>query len=264
MDGFMAPPPPEGGEVLMAAPPEWPPYCDPTYIMPAAIQVGATVCVYLWLRVSHILLILAAFVCSSLAPPQVTVANAQGEAIRIPVSIDKASVPKTYLGGYRHKKTGQAYHHATTQTAAGLDHRKGWADDDHERKAHRDTQTYVTKTRSQMTGREYGTQMKRNDLLMDDSGDVERVAKPYFSSSQLDELKRKKTLIIQCYWRGYVARKRTWNIREALYQDFIAEREALVKVRCRPPKSPFLLLLFYKLYLTRSMAALLLPAGGCR
>jgi len=135
--------------------------------------------------------------------------------------------------GYRHKKTGHLYHHAFTQTTAGLDRQKGWADGDREKKAHRDTQTYVTKTRSQMTSREYGTQMKRNDLLMDDSEDVGKVAKPYFSSSQLDELKRKKTLIIQCYWRGYVARKRTWNIREALYQDFIAEREALVKVRGR-------------------------------
>ena len=181
--------------------------------------------------------------------------TAQGDTIRIPVAIEKAVPPKTYLGGgspkfcspqetslpshpacffnplgYRHKKTGQRYHHATTQTPAGLDRRNGWADGDRERKAHRDTQTYETKTRSQMTGREYGTQMKRNDLLMDDSDDREKIARPYFSSSQLDELKRKKTLIIQCYWRGYVARKRTWNIREALYQDFIAEREALVKV----------------------------------
>ena len=35
--------------------------------------------------------------------------------------------------------------------------------------------------------------------------------KPGMDLSKQLELKRQKTLVIQCYWRGYVARKRTWG-----------------------------------------------------
>eukprot|EP00619_Florenciella_sp_RCC1007_P015741 CAMPEP_0205943686 /NCGR_PEP_ID=MMETSP1325-20131115/61184_1 /ASSEMBLY_ACC=CAM_ASM_000708 /TAXON_ID=236786 /ORGANISM="Florenciella sp., Strain RCC1007" /LENGTH=254 /DNA_ID=CAMNT_0053314529 /DNA_START=74 /DNA_END=835 /DNA_ORIENTATION=+ len=169
--------------------PEWPSYCNPVYIMPSVISVS--------------------------------VRRPGGAVDTYEVAIEKAATPNPYLGGYRHKKTGYKYHHACSQTAAGLDKRIGWQNP--ESKHHRDTQTYETKTRSQMTQREYGTQMKRKDLYMDDSGDTEIVARPYFSAAQLHELKRDKTLVIQCYYRGYVARKRTWAMREALYLEHLAE-----------------------------------------
>jgi len=139
------------------------------------------------------------------------------------VAVDKATAPKTYLGGYRHKQTGAVFHHASSQTPAGLENTRGWKDP--ERKNHRDTQTYEVKTRSQMTTREHGTQMKRNDLYMDDANDVLKDSRPYFSALQLDELKRRKTLVIQCYYRGYLARKRTWEIREQLYQQFLNDQQ---------------------------------------
>ena len=87
----------------------------------------------------------------------------------------------------------------------------------------RDTQTYETKTRSVQSHREYGTQMKRQDLLMDDATDIEKTSRRYFSASQLLELKRQKTLVLQCYWRGYLARRRTWGIRQRLYDAQLAE-----------------------------------------
>ena len=226
--------------------PEWPSYCNPAYIMPSVISVS--------------------------------VRRPGGAVDTYEVAIEKAAAPTPYLGGYRHKKTGFKYHHACSQTAAGLDKRIGW--NNPESKHHRDTQvgvreggcgcqllrvswpvaggggggslsprhnapsrprlthparppppsqTYETKTRSQMTQREYGTQMKRKDLYMDDAGDNEIVARPYFSAAQLHERKRDKTLVIQCYYRGYVARKRTWAMREALYLEHLAEREAAEK-----------------------------------
>mmetsp|Transcript_59218 Transcript_59218/g.163507 ORF Transcript_59218/g.163507 Transcript_59218/m.163507 type:complete len:479 (+) Transcript_59218:214-1650(+) len=175
--------------------PVWPSYCNPAYIMPSVISVS--------------------------------VRRPGGAVDTYEVSIEKAAAPTPYLGGYRHKKTGFKYHHACSQTPSGLDKRIGW--NNPESKHHRDTQTYETKTRSQMTQREYGTQMKRKDLYMDDAGDNEIVARPYFSAAQLHELKRDKTLVIQCYYRGYVARKRTWAMREALYLEHLAEREAAEK-----------------------------------
>ena len=153
-----------------------------------------------------------------------------GRAVRLPVAVQKAKVgSKAYLGGYRHKKTGISYHHAGSQTVAGMDRRDGWVNP--ETKTHRDTQTYVTKQVSIMTGRECGTQMKRSDILLDESRDAVLVAKPYTSGAVIENMKRGKALVIQCYWRGYVARKRTWAIREALYDDLVAQQQALEKVR---------------------------------
>lgn len=175
--------------------PEWPSYCNPAYIMPSVIQVS--------------------------------VRRPGGAVDSYEVAVEKAEAPNSYLGGYRHKRTGFKYHHASSQTAEGLDKRRGWQNP--ESKHHRDTQTYETKTRSQMTQREYGTQMKRKDLYMDDAGDQTITARPYFSAAQLHELKRDKTLVIQCYYRGYVARKRTWAMREALYLEHLSQREAAEK-----------------------------------
>ncbi|KAH8069312.1 hypothetical protein JL721_6133 [Aureococcus anophagefferens] len=82
----------------------------------------------------------------------------------VTVDVAKCTTRKPYLGGYRHKKTGK---------------------------------TYETKTRSAQSNREYGTQMKREDLLMDDRGDVVRASRRYFTAAQLLELKRQKTQVAE-------------------------------------------------------------------
>ena len=38
-EGGPEPPPPEAPVGLPVEAPEWPPYCDPTYVMPSTIQV---------------------------------------------------------------------------------------------------------------------------------------------------------------------------------------------------------------------------------
>lgn len=133
------------------------------------------------------------------------------------------AVPKKpYLGGYRHKLSGSVYLHATTQTPRAP--RRDW--EGKPPKLHRDTQTVVEKTRSQQSKRESGTQMARKDLFLDDRLDREVAPRPYFSAAQLEELKLRKTVVIQCYWRGYVARKRVGAMRAALEQQRRQLREA--------------------------------------
>jgi hypothetical protein len=157
------------------------------------------------------------------------IAGPDGRPQRVPVRVQKAhNGSKLYLGGYRNKQSGFFYHHASSQTTEGLTLRDGWINP--ELKSHRETQTCLVKSRSVMTGREFGTQMERTDILLDRSKDVVVFSKPYFSSIQLDEVKRKSTLVIQCYWRGYVARRRAWDIREALYNDYVAEQKVAAKV----------------------------------
>lgn len=119
---------------------------------------------------------------------------------------------KPYIGGYRHKLSGSVFHNAATQTPR--EPRRDW--EGKPPKFHRDTQTVVHKTRSQQSKRESGTQMQRRDLYLDDRLDREVAPRPYFSAAQLDELKLRKTVVIQCYWRGFMARKRVNGMWQAL------------------------------------------------
>jgi len=149
----------------------------------------------------------------------VTVNFENGQQPRnIKVQIVRDLRKKNYLGGFRNRKTNLIYHHGSTQT---IPERRDYGDVSN--KNHRETQTYTTKTRSQQTTRENGTQMSRPDLYMDDSADRSVAARKYFNSSMLAELRLRKTVVIQCYWRGYVARKRAWNLRERL---FVKQEEA--------------------------------------
>ncbi|KAJ1452513.1 hypothetical protein M885DRAFT_526877 [Pelagophyceae sp. CCMP2097] len=161
---------------------DWPEYCDPRYNMPDTLEI--------------------------------TVRGPQGEEEIIMVDVEKASKKKPYLGGYRHRETGRTYHHASSQSDKfGLIPPRR----DVEFVRNRDTQTCETKTRGAQSQREYGTQMARSDLVTDDATDRLVKSRRYFSAAQLLELQRVKTLVIQCYWRGYRARKRTWALRSRLY-----------------------------------------------
>ena len=87
---------------------EWPPYCDPGYVMPEQFEV-------------------------------------MGNDDVLTISVTKFKGPKPYYGGYRHRKTGRIYHHAGTQSEKrGLIPEPR----DVDRLKHRDTQTYEVKTRS--------------------------------------------------------------------------------------------------------------------
>ncbi|KAK7253715.1 smoothened signaling pathway protein [Aureococcus anophagefferens] len=114
---------------------QWPPYADPEYVMPETIEV--------------------------------LVLGPDGkERASSTVGVAKCTTRKPYLGGYRHKKTGKVYHHASCQSA------------------------------------EFGLLPQRKNLL---------------------ELKRQKPQVLQCFWRGYLARRRTWGIRQRLYDAQVAE-----------------------------------------
>jgi hypothetical protein len=149
------------------------------------------------------------------------------------ISVTKFKGPKPYYGGYRHRKTGRIYHHAGTQSE-----KRGLIPEprDVDRLKHRDTQTYEVKTRSVQLSREYGTQMERKDVMLDNSTDYAIEPRRYFSSTQQLELKRQKTLIIQCYWRGYVARKRTWGIRQSLFEKQQREEMAAANLAQKKEK----------------------------
>ena len=119
---------------------------------------------------------------------------------------------KRYLGGYRSRRTGLEYHHASSQTRPLPRKHTG------PERFTREAQTQEQTTRSQQTTREGGNQMARKDLHIDESRDTVIVSRVYFNAQQHADLRLRKAIIIQCYWRGYKARCRAWSLRDAQEQ----------------------------------------------
>jgi hypothetical protein len=153
----------------------WPPYCDPTYHMPDIIEIK--------------------------------VESSDG-VYYFPVSVQKITSRKLYLGGFRNKQSGIIYHNASTQTPT--ENKKVFVDNNNLRT--RETQTVETRTVSIQSYREYGTQMERVDIFLDMTNDKTLIAKEYYTSKQLDEAKRIKAIEIQRCWRGFVARTKAARI----------------------------------------------------
>lgn len=154
----------------------WPSYCNPTYIMPEEIEVKVSL--------------------------------NTGDYF-FPVKIVKSEDMKSYLGGYRNKKSGAVYHHASTQTPT--DPNKGIRDASNLKT--RDTQTTETRTLSLQTIREAGTQMEREDVRISTRRDTVKISRRYITADQVMTEKKVKSVVIQRYWRGYLARQRANGIR---------------------------------------------------
>eukprot|EP01037_Dinobryon_pediforme_P019080 gene19080-19437_t len=54
--------------------------------------------------------------------------------------------------------------------------------------------------------RESGTQMEREDLVIDAKRDTVKLPRPYFTADELIMLKKLKVIEIQRCWRGFMAR----------------------------------------------------------
>jgi hypothetical protein len=156
----------------------WPEYCNPSYKMPPAIEVKVSL--------------------------------PQGDYF-FPITIFKATSHKPYLGGYRHRVTGNIYHHASSQTPT--DREKKAKDTSNLRS--RETQTYEMRSLSIQSHREFGTQMERIDLRLDDKNDAFIAPKRYVTAYEVMMLKKLKTIEIQRYWRGYMARCSAVKLRQS-------------------------------------------------
>ena len=159
----------------------WPPYADPNYKMPEIIEV--------------------------------MVESPDGDYY-FPVQIQKCTSRKLYLGGFRNKKTGAIYHHGISQTPT--ENKKFFIDNSN--LLSRETQTYETRTCSIQTYREYGTQMQRVDVFIDEVDDKVIISKPYYTSKDLEVAKRTKAIEIQRCWRGFIARSRALRVKKSILE----------------------------------------------
>merc|ERR1712048_654560 len=137
------------------------------------------------------------------------------EAPSIKVEVELINHP--FLGGCKNTETGVKYHHAQVQTQASPKKMT--------KKFTRATQTQIKTTKSQQTKRECGTQMSKNDLLIDTSKDYVLRQGNYRDSEKLNQLKKQKIIIMQCAVRQWLARKEARRMME----ERNIERERIVR-----------------------------------
>lgn len=140
----------------------------------------------------------------------------------VTVEVEKQSKLKPYIGGFRNNKTGQAYHHAFSQTDQTASY--------HPERNERIVQTYQYKTISTIMMREFGTQMEKNDIYVDTRKDKIIYPRPYFSSEMWKRQRAETTLYIQCQVRGWFARKLAnglRKIRDDKEKELIRRKEEL-------------------------------------
>ena len=134
---------------------------------------------------------------------RVTVRGARrGEPSRVvTVRIDASGCVKPrYLGGFRDRRDGTVYHHASNQTIPTKP--RVW-----KTKFTTETQTMQGRSRLAQTKAEASTQMARKDLVMDESRDVEVWTGKYMTHAEVMIIKERHTLTLQKYFRGMRARR---------------------------------------------------------
>ena len=177
---------------------------------------------------SHIAKEKAAIVAGKL-PETIDVEVVQGpgkpiKLVHVAIDVSKKT-KKPYLGGYRDKRDGLVYHHASTNT----ERRRRMEDPD--RRLTRETQTFIMATHTVQSSRECGTQMARKGLLLDDTKDKVLVPGTYVTSEEHAARVLASTVMIQRNLRMYIARKKVNELRKKKEEhDKFAEEQRLAKV----------------------------------
>ena len=126
----------------------------------------------------------------------------KGEPSRtVTVRIDASGCAQPrYLGGFRDRRDGTVYHHASNQTIPTKP--RVW-----KTKFTTETQTMQGRSRQAQTKAEASTQMARKDLVMDESKDVLVWTGKYMTHAEIMEIKERHTVTLQKYVRGMRARR---------------------------------------------------------
>ncbi|KAM4748883.1 IQ motif and ubiquitin-like domain-containing protein [Rhinophrynus dorsalis] len=124
------------------------------------------------------------------------------------VEIERLNYRKPYLGGYRHKVTGMVFHHAGTQTAPKKRPDKGIV------VFCRDTQTVHEKNKLQQCRNTMSTQMTKIGCYVANISD--KLIKPnkYVTADEFHAKRLKAAIVIQTYFRRFLAKRVVQQIRE--------------------------------------------------
>ncbi|CAF0725391.1 unnamed protein product [Rotaria sordida] len=135
------------------------------------------------------------------------------------VEIERNNFRKPYLGGVRHRMTGKEYHHASAQTLPPQRPDKGII------RYCRDTQTIQSRHRVIQTTNEQSTQMSKPGYYISTENDRLLTPKRYQTAEERFEILNKKAIIIQKYFRRWLAKRDVNTLREAFQQRIQYELE---------------------------------------
>ncbi|CAF0827647.1 unnamed protein product [Adineta steineri] len=119
----------------------------------------------------------------------------------IVVEIERNNIRKPYLGGMRDRMTGKEYHNASAQTIPPQRPDKGTI------RYCRDTQTIQSKHRVIQTTNEQSTQMSKPGYFVSTDNDRLITPHPYQTADEKFEIITKKAIIIQKYFRRWLAKR---------------------------------------------------------
>ncbi|CAH1783739.1 unnamed protein product [Owenia fusiformis] len=124
------------------------------------------------------------------------------------VEIERATRKKPYLGGYRHKKTDAIYHHASAQTQ-----QKTTTASNVERFC-RDTQTHQQKHEVIQTFEDTSTQMTKIGVYVSNMEDSLIIPGKYTTADEHHAMILTKIIIIQKYYRRWLAKRQVTRLRD--------------------------------------------------
>ncbi|XP_058045882.1 IQ and ubiquitin-like domain-containing protein [Ahaetulla prasina] len=147
------------------------------------------------------------------------------------IEIKRPSFEKPFLGGFRHKETGTEYHNAGSQTDP-----KKRPDKEYEEFC-RSTQTVVERKKLLETTNTTSTQMTKIGVYVSNVTDKLIEPKPYVTAEEYHERRLKATIVIQTYYRRWLAIQWVKKLKEQLRLRLEWERqEELRKQREREEK----------------------------
>lgn len=141
----------------------------------------------------------------------------------IKVDLEKISYQKPELGGYIDKVTGKHHFNAYAQTDQYINPKQ--------EKCERHAQTYFYKSRSTKMNREFGTQMNRIGLYVDDRNDKVLQAKEYFCANDWEIARDNCVQYLQKCVRGYLSRKLASEYRKEVKEEKRKKEEKEEKER---------------------------------
>ena len=146
-----------------------------------------------------------------LSPPDVitvhiSLDNNQGFK-EVIVEIEKSNIKKPFLGGFKNKITNKEYYNASCQTNRQIKPDNGI------QKFCRDTQTVVSHHTQLQTRQDMSTQMTKPGVFVSRLEDKLITPRPYETAEQRHAIIVKSVVIIQKYYRRWLAKRRFSQIK---------------------------------------------------
>lgn len=130
-----------------------------------------------------------------------------GKEVEVVVHIVQENRKKPFLGGYKHRLTGVEFHNAAAQTLPKI------RVPSTVEKFHRDTQTYKLRNRVQQTTNTTSTQMTKEGCYVSNVTDKILIPGKYVTAEQHHRKILKKVIILQTYWRRWLAKNYVQQLR---------------------------------------------------